>query len=809
VGSTTALGNITANSQGTTSLNSVNAQSLTTDASGTTQLNGNVTTTNSQTYNNITNLAGSNLTSNSGNVDFTNAVNQSKTNSITAYGSIDFNKTLDGSQNLSLTAGGNINFNGTVGSLTPQIGLTINNAANITGNDVNVASLNEVSNSGNTTLGNVTAGSGAVNLTSSNNITTGSITTNGQDINLNSKNIVTGNITSVSTNGSNGGNITMVSNNQNIGTINAQGGKSGIGGTIDLTVDDSFQATGTFTDQNGTLTSISTSGGAGSGAITIRYGIAPFVVGDSTFVGTTGAIASSAGNIISPPQTYYSTYTQGNISLIYRDAIQTPSQLVTTPSQPATTTIEPVITLPEQATTTPEPVTTLPEQVLFPDNPESLPNSIIPNIQQSALNEPDFIRQTLSYNFSNGHTQEIIDDPNIFLIEQLRDSEFTGYYGRTLAPLAEIQTAEDIRKTLKKIFEQTGKRSAVIYTVSQPESMEIIVVFPEGKVIYRNVKIKREVLLSLTKDFRNRVVDPFKIGYKASGEKIYNLLIAPIQADLVAQKIDTLLFSVDGGLRSIPMAALYDGHHFLVENYSLGLIPSISLMDTNFKPVNNSQVLAMGASKFLEQISLPGVVVELPVVAHEFGEKRFFINKEFTVKNLQVQRQKFPAQIIHLATHGEFNSGTPSNSFIQFWNKEKLRLDQVRELHLQDPPVELLVLSSCRTALGSEDVELGFAGLAIQSGAKSALASLWSVSDEGTLALMSEFYQDLKTSSIKAEAVQRAQIAMIQGKLYVKNGRLYGTKTSILLPPDLKVLNNQNLFHPYYWAAFTMIGSPW
>jgi len=505
----------------------------------------------------------------------------------------------------------------------------------------------------------------------------------------------------------------------------------------------------------------------------LRGGFGGLNAGSKVDIGAFEATSSYVVSNIEPTSSYVVSNTlEGNISLVSRDA-------------------------------------TLPEQVLFPENTRFLPNSIIPNVGQSSLNEAEFIRQTLIYNFANGHTQEIIDDPNVFLIEELRQLEYTAYYGNNLAPSAKIQTAEDIRKTLKKIFEQTGKRSAVIYTLTQPDSLEIIVVFPEGKVIYKKVEVKQEVLISLTRDFRNRVVNPLKQGYKTAGQKIYNLLIAPIKADLVAQKIDTLLFSVDDGLRSIPMAALFDGHHFLVENYSLGLIPSISLMDTHYKAIKNARILAMGASKFVEQNPLPGVVVELPVVTQKLGQGRFFINQEFTIKNLKAFHHEYPTDIIHLATHGEFVSGTPSNSFIQFWNKEKLRLDQIRQLQLQDPPVELLVLSACRTALGNEDVELGFAGLAIQSGTKSALASLWSVSDEGTLALMNEFYQNLKTSPIRAEAIQQAQIAMLEGKLYVKNGELQGTKTKIPLPPELKGLNSRNLSHPYYWAAFTMIGSPW
>jgi CHAT domain-containing protein len=129
----------------------------------------------------------------------------------------------------------------------------------------------------------------------------------------------------------------------------------------------------------------------------------------------------------------------------------------------------------------------------------------------------------------------------------------------------------------------------------------------------------------------------------------------------------------------------------------------------------------------------------------------------------------------------------------------------------QPPQVELLVLSACRTAIGDIDVELGFAGLAVQAGVKSALASLWYVDDGGTLALMSGFYHQLSQPdvTIKALALRRAQIAMLRGESRVENGQLYvpGLSTPIPLPSGLR--ESQDFTHPYYWAAFTMIGSPW
>ncbi len=133
----------------------------------------------------------------------------------------------------------------------------------------------------------------------------------------------------------------------------------------------------------------------------------------------------------------------------------------------------------------------------------------------------------------------------------------------------------------------------------------------------------------------------------------------------------------------------------------------------------------------------------------------------------------------------------------------------MRELGWNNPPVELVVLSACRTALGDEQAELGFAGFAVQAGAKSTLASLWYVSDEGTLGLMSEFYEQLKISPIKAEALRRTQLAMLKGQVEFKNGKLTISRGDVNLPPVLRRLGNKALQHPYFWSAFTLIGNPW
>ncbi len=345
---------------------------------------------------------------------------------------------------------------------------------------------------------------------------------------------------------------------------------------------------------------------------------------------------------------------------------------------------------------------------------------------------------------------------------------------------------------------------------SSQDQLELLLITSDGSPIRRTVAgTTREQVLKIADDFRSGVTNARnKLGYQAPGKQLYQWMVAPLEADLQKKGIKNIAFLMDSHLRSIPVAALYDGKQFLIEKYSLGLMPSLSLTDNLYKDVKNLQVLAMGADKFTELRPLPAVPVELSVITSSLWQGKSFLNEGFTLENLKAQRQQRPFGIIHLATHASFQPGAPSNSYIQLWDS-KLGLNQLSELGWNKPPVDLLVLSACKTALGDEQAELGFAGLAVQAGVKSAIASLWSVSDEGTLALMTDFYQQLKLSPIKAEALRQAQLAMIKGETQLKEGKLVSGSKSVSLPPELASLGNKNLEHPYFWAAFTMIGNPW
>ncbi|MFK5969979.1 MAG: CHAT domain-containing protein [Candidatus Marithrix sp.] len=145
--------------------------------------------------------------------------------------------------------------------------------------------------------------------------------------------------------------------------------------------------------------------------------------------------------------------------------------------------------------------------------------------------------------------------------------------------------------------------------------------------------------------------------------------------------------------------------------------------------------------------------------------KKVLMNKQFSTKQVQQNLLKYEYDVIHLATHGKFDINPESNFILTF--KEKLSVDALSHLLTIDKSdrkqsMELLTLSACETARGSEESAFGLAGIAIRTGVKSSLASLWFVNDKSTSELMTEFYKQWQTGLSKAQALRKAQILIIK-----------------------------------------------
>jgi CHAT domain-containing protein len=376
---------------------------------------------------------------------------------------------------------------------------------------------------------------------------------------------------------------------------------------------------------------------------------------------------------------------------------------------------------------------------------------------------------------------------------------------------AEVQSG----KTLWEF--NTGRQGGLPGTNAAPKATDIltlIAISPSGELIRQQVAgATRADVLTAVQQFQEVIKERRpKEEYLPLAQKLYGWLIAPLEPELQTQEVNNLSFIFDKGLRSLPVAALHDGQQFIIERYSIGMMPSFSLTNTAYRDLRGEQVLAMGAETFANQNPLPAVPLELSTIA-ELWQGQVFLNQQFTEKNLQEAHAARGYAIIHLATHAEFRPGRLSNSFIQFWGNDQLTLDELPKLKLNLPLVDLLVLSACRTALGDPDAELGFAGFAVKAGIKSAMGSLWYVSDEGTLGLMVNFYEQLRQVPIKAEALRLAQLAMLKGKVGIQDRdgrlRLIRGERAVDLPPNLETSEDIDLTHPYYWSGFTLVGSPW
>ncbi len=408
----------------------------------------------------------------------------------------------------------------------------------------------------------------------------------------------------------------------------------------------------------------------------------------------------------------------------------------------------------------------------------------------------------------------LLDSGEIELAIEMGDRVFSDDFEEYLGQNINLPylSFESIQNKLREMENLTGKNAGLIYVFSRNEQLDLVLIPPVGKPIYKSVpEANQAVLFQEVQRLQGEIGNVARrrtTSYLAPAQQLYQWIIAPLEPDLKRLGIETIIFSMDAGLRMLPIAALHDGEQFLVEKYSLTLIPSLHLTDARYSNWKNSEVLAMGLSEFSDQYPLPAVPVEINTIVNQLWPGTGFLNEAVTLAKLKELRQQEPFGIIHLATHGQFNSGERDNSYLQLWG-EKLHLDRMQQLQWNDPPVELLVLSACRTAIGDLEAEFGFAGLAVQAGVKSAVASLWYANDAGTLGLMSEFYQNLRSAPIKAEALRRAQIAMIGGTVHLENGALVGSFGNVELPPELSRLGNRELRHPYYWAGFTMIGSPW
>jgi CHAT domain-containing protein len=333
-------------------------------------------------------------------------------------------------------------------------------------------------------------------------------------------------------------------------------------------------------------------------------------------------------------------------------------------------------------------------------------------------------------------------------------------------------------------IDKLDSSAAVLYPIILSDRIEVIVSMPNSPLrhyrTWQSEDDTNQTIVDLFQHFNPALSSTKRLRLS---KQIYDWLISPIETDLGAKNIETLVFVLDGQFRSIPMAALYDGEQYLLEKYSVALTPGLKLLGPHFQSPKPLQALMLGLSEARDGFSaLPGVKTEIEQISARVNTEVLF-DQDFTKSKLATEIDKFPFPVLHVATHGQFSSQL-DETFLLAWD-QRLTLSDLDDLlnsrRQQSEPIELMVLSACQTAEGDDRATLGLAGMAIRSGARSTLATLWAVNDESTAALMTEFYQELSNAELsKAQALRKAQI---------------------------KILQNPQFSHPFYWSPFVLIGN--
>ena len=333
-------------------------------------------------------------------------------------------------------------------------------------------------------------------------------------------------------------------------------------------------------------------------------------------------------------------------------------------------------------------------------------------------------------------------------------------------------------------LDQVDPTAAVIYSIILRDRLEVILSLPGQKLRHYATSLPQEQVEDVISRMRQSLRSTsFAQERLPLAQQIYTWFVQPAAADLTQYRIETLVFVLDGSLRNLPMAALHDGKQYLVEQYRIAIAPSLQIF--NPRPLARTRLKALigGLTQGSEEFSaLPGVKQEVSSISATVSAKTL-LDQQFTTAALQANVKTQAFSVMHLATHGQFSSKA-SETFILTWdgplNVKGFNTLLANRNSLGSSPIDLLVLSACQTAQGDRRAALGLAGVAVRSGARSTLATLWTVSDESTADFMVQFYRELlKPKFTKAEAVRQAQ---------------------------LYLLKQSKFSHPYYWAPFILVG---
>ncbi|HKF57790.1 MAG TPA: tetratricopeptide repeat protein [Blastocatellia bacterium] len=440
-----------------------------------------------------------------------------------------------------------------------------------------------------------------------------------------------------------------------------------------------------------------------------------------------------------------------------------------------------------------------------------------------------------------------------------------GSSGDSSGKIFQLRESQGLMEDLREL----GKGTVALYTVVGNDRYRVILTtadFQRGfEYAIKGSELNRKVL-----DFREYLQNP-KLDPLPLAQELYKILIGPVAKDLQAANAQTVMWSLDGVLRYLPVSALNDGKQYLVERYRSVVFTPASQARLKDAPARNWDALGLGVSKAHgERIpALPGVVDEMRGIIRDESRRDesgardksgrdesgsdvsgakaaapgkqqgvlpgvVKLDEQFTEDAMLAELRR-RHKVVHIASHFQFEPGNETNSALLLGDGTFLSLAQIKSLPNVFSGVDLLTLSACNTATGSsgangKEVE-GFGVLAQRQGAKAVVATLWPVFDTSTKLLMEDFYRlrEAGQDITKAEALRQAQLRLLRGETPSEGPAPKGGPAAKVTTPDQQIVPDRQIVHedipqtpnkprftpdpkkpyahPYYWAPFILIGN--
>jgi CHAT domain-containing protein len=382
--------------------------------------------------------------------------------------------------------------------------------------------------------------------------------------------------------------------------------------------------------------------------------------------------------------------------------------------------------------------------------------------------------------------------------------------------------------------------TAVLYPVILPDRLELLLETSSG-IVRRSSGVKGGVLRASAVSFADALRNGDE-SFRASAQQLYDWLYRPLEDVLAEQHVERIVVVPDGALRLVPMAALHDGHRFAIEKFAISMVTGLTMTHSAVPIRRQVEALIAGVSvpgpvlekivrlyvdgsieqgasakrgglatteqtrslrlapavpgkatdgaeatrqameRYRTSLSLPGVKDEI-VALKEILKGNVLLDAGFTVNQFNSEIGTGNYRIVHIASHGVFGDSADT-SFIMAFDDVLSMNDLESLLHderFQNNPIELLSLSACQTAEGSDRAPLGISGVAIKARARGVIGTLWPVEDNAAKSVMKRFYSELAVAG--------------------------QTKTGALRQAQLELLHNSQSEHPFYWAPFVLIGN--